>query len=1511
MSSFAEAFNNSQAHIPRPQTDASPSSAPAADTIPSHGQTTKVTQAQADKLSSQLKAQQAGHPANKTRVKVLDENRSPNDTLYLNSDGTKSLVHTVGISNFKDGQGNWQSVDMTLVQDKADGLWKSKANDWQAQFGKIASGGVHVVRGAQNFSFKAIGANDVAPIVSGTGTNQTVMYKSVWRGIDLQYVLTGDALTETIVIRSKVAQSSYSFDFQGANLKPHDSLPGAFDLDGQLSGFGIGAPSIATFDNGPIVSKSLVSQVLAGHQLQIKLDSAWLAKQAVSAFPVTIDPTVQQYSDAGATQANANYLNFDNGGMCPTGCGWGTGYGNSTGVQDSNDTWRFAYHVSYTGSGIPPGYFVHAEQYLEMPDPDGIHNWGTTSSQSITAMHASCLNSINCIDGGYGSGSGSIGSSGYFDVTSLYRAALNGGDNGMWVMVGNTNNSAGSYKLFSVDRTSVVLDFDQLPGRSAPASPANNGVSVSTQPSLSSSSVALDADGPGTLAPNGQYLNQYRYVIGTGTSSPTNNQNYTVQSVTGVVADSGLSFYPKWTVPDGVLQDGTTYYWQVTTWDGYNGSTFADTPVNKSPEVFSDVYSFKVDLRNGKQNTQAYDTAGPASVDLATGNLTTSNSTHSITALGGSLGVGLGYNSPQRSEAGLVGQYWPDSSQNMTIPTTVPTITKTDPNVDFNWNGNSPFTGVISNTWWQSVWTGYYVPTTTGTYNFGGNNDDKMIITVGGTVPSDSYVMTGGTQAYNNTGCSTYAGTTPCFGTNTVYLTAGQPVSIQVEYHQATGGSFAQLFSKLGTTSQLVSNSSLQTGARPIAVQHGLVGQYYTDDGTHTFNTTNLANNFLTRTDPSMSMNWGTQGPTPGSPTQNFIVRWKGYFTAPVTDTYTFGTLSDDGARVYIDGSTTPAVDAWYDQGGTTVNYASSGIAMQQNQTYPIEVDYYQHAGGAQFGLYLKQASISGAPDTVVNSSWLWPNATLVGSTWTPQATVLPAGWTLSNGSGAGLSYDYATFGLNNVVLHDSAGQTHQYSWTGTGYTPPAGEAGNMVRNGDATVTLQDSDGHTYVFNTDGSIASASMPVDDRNPGALKYVYGGSPVHLRQIVDGIDSSRYANIYVAGDTTGWVSGNPSACPTVPTGYSAVPAGMVCALTTSDGNTTQFAYNASGQLAGLLKPGSETYIYNYDTLGRITGIQDTLANDAITGGQRVNTDTTIQTQITYDAIGRVASITIPKANTTDTTRQAHSYEYQLSTVAGQVGYTDVHTANTTEPNGFTRKVAYDATFRTVSDTNLANLTTTTDWDVDSSGAPRKDLVLDTVDPTGMRSTTKYDFADRPTDQYGPAPSAWFDTTATDKSTYAANTTTANTPSSAYTNQVPHSQSGYDESIQGLAAAYYDATTASNGTGSSTKVLFGSPRSHQTGIGAAGGDVIHTWGTSQPITPSVNTYGWGLRLTGYIKLPEVGNHTFRLASDDGATLSVDDTLLTSDWTDGSYRSHPNNTAANGVFYNPYRQLLAPHPD
>ncbi len=122
------------------------------------------------------------------------------------------------------------------------------------------------------------------------------------------------------------------------------------------------------------------------------------------------------------------------------------------------------------------------------------------------------------------------------------------------------------------------------------------------------------------------------------------------------MADSGILDAPQWVVPDNVLQDGTTYYWQALVWDGY-----ATEP---KPFVHSPIYSFKVDLRNGKDATQAFDTFGPLSVDFATGNVTTSAGSHGMNALGGSIGLGLDYNSPGRSRPGLVGQYWNDPGAN-------------------------------------------------------------------------------------------------------------------------------------------------------------------------------------------------------------------------------------------------------------------------------------------------------------------------------------------------------------------------------------------------------------------------------------------------------------------------------------------------------------------------------------------------------------------------------------------------------------------------------------------------------------------------------------------------------------------------------------------------------------------------------------------------------------------------------------------------------------------------------
>jgi hypothetical protein len=210
-----------------------------------------------------------------------------------------------------------------------------------------------------------------------------------------------------------------------------------------------------------------------------------------------------------------------------------------------------------------------------------------------------------------------------------------------WLMVTGDEATVGAYKLFDATKTAVTLTFDTLPSAftTDTNSPADGGVSVTTQPTLftKTSSIA-DSDGPGPY--------QYRFIVGTGKSAPPSNPNNLLPSVTGIVADSQRQLTNQWTVPDSVLQDGQTYFWQPLVWDFATGV----------PDAYGPVYSFRVDMRNGKDATQAFDAVGPVSTDLATGNLTANAKSHSITALGGSMGINLDYNSPQRSRQGLVGQ---------------------------------------------------------------------------------------------------------------------------------------------------------------------------------------------------------------------------------------------------------------------------------------------------------------------------------------------------------------------------------------------------------------------------------------------------------------------------------------------------------------------------------------------------------------------------------------------------------------------------------------------------------------------------------------------------------------------------------------------------------------------------------------------------------------------------------------------------------------------------------------
>ncbi|MGB8382307.1 MAG: LamG-like jellyroll fold domain-containing protein [Dermatophilaceae bacterium] len=179
--------------------------------------------------------------------------------------------------------------------------------------------------------------------------------------------------------------------------------------------------------------------------------------------------------------------------------------------------------------------------------------------------------------------------------------------------------------------------------------------------------------------------------------------------------------------------------------------------------------------------------------------------------------------------------------------------------------------------------------------------------------------------------------------------------------------------------------------------------------------------------------------------------------------------------------------------------------------------------------------------------------------------------------------------------------------------------------------------------------------------------------------------------------------------------------------------------------------------------------------------------------------------------------------------------------------------DATGRPVSVTNAAGATNTTGWSV-------ADLPLWTRDPAGRVSVTDYDTAGRPTDTWGPWSSECFADAARPDGTHKVS---VDTP--ACQPAMPHTHTGYDEGMAGLAATWWPNLT-----------LTGSPAAHSTATPT-------TWGTGSPHPALSSAQGYAARFTGALTVP-AGSYTFAADvganGDDGVRVYVDEQVALQRW-------------------------------
>jgi YVTN family beta-propeller protein len=123
----------------------------------------------------------------------------------------------------------------------------------------------------------------------------------------------------------------------------------------------------------------------------------------------------------------------------------------------------------------------------------------------------------------------------------------------------------------------------------------------------------------------------------------------------------------------------------------------------------------------------------------------------------------------------------------------------------------------------------------------------------------------------------------------------------------------------------------------------GLLGSY--------FGNTSLSGPPLVTRVEAVNFDWGSGRGGIGVPADNFSARWTGSITVPTTGSYRFRTTTDDGVRLWIDG--TRVINAWRDQSPT--NNTSGSITLTAGQRVPVTLEYYERGGGAVMRLLWRQ----------------------------------------------------------------------------------------------------------------------------------------------------------------------------------------------------------------------------------------------------------------------------------------------------------------------------------------------------------------------------------------------------------------------------------------------------------------------------------------------------------------------------------------------------------------------------
>ena len=274
---------------------------------------------QAEETESGYVQEAEAEKAAEVEVVSEDTERREEYVKHFNmSDGTKQAAQYAVPVHYKDAAGEWNEYDNSLEEIPADAeeqagdtlLSKSKdlktvASDTEIRLSKklndkkfvrVEKDGYELswyYRDANQKSARIVKSEESEDRMSLMNAQSETVYRNVFSGVDLQYIISGGQVKENIILKEKGSKKSFTAEYKGNGLTAvqRDSRTVDFLNESGEAQYTVSAPYMedAKGETCSEVTLTLESQKNGKCTVKTELDESWLT-DAERAYPVTVDP---------------------------------------------------------------------------------------------------------------------------------------------------------------------------------------------------------------------------------------------------------------------------------------------------------------------------------------------------------------------------------------------------------------------------------------------------------------------------------------------------------------------------------------------------------------------------------------------------------------------------------------------------------------------------------------------------------------------------------------------------------------------------------------------------------------------------------------------------------------------------------------------------------------------------------------------------------------------------------------------------------------------------------------------------------------------------------------------------------------------------------------------------------------------------------------------------------------------------------------------------------------------